>query len=113
MRYHAGMAAWALLREARAQARLSQRALSEHSGVAQSEIARIEGGRQDPSFTRLEQLLRAAGYDLKLELVPHDDHDDRLIRQMLALPVSERLGGLEEQSDFFASVREVPHGGRP
>ena len=107
------MAAWALLREARAQAGLSQRALAERAEVAQSEIARIEGGRQDPSFTRLEQLVRAAGYDLKLELVPHDDHDEQLIQQMLALTVAERLDSLEDQSDFFASVREVPRGGEP
>jgi len=106
------MAAWALLREARAQAKLSQRALAERAEVAQSEIARIESGRQEPSFARLEQLLRAAGYDLKVKLVPHDDHDEQLIRQMLALPVAERLDSLEEQSDFFASVREVPRGAR-
>ena len=106
------MSAWALLREARAQARLSQRALAQRAQVAQSEIARIESGRQVPSLTRLEQLMRAAGYDLKIELIPHDDHDERLIRQMLALPVQERLDSLEEQSEFFASVKEVPHGAR-
>lgn len=106
------MAAWALLREARAQAGLSQRALAERAGVAQSEIARIESGRQDPSFTRLEQLLRAAGYDMKVGLIPHDDHDPQLVRQMLAVPVEERLDSLENQSDFFASVRTVPRGAR-
>jgi transcriptional regulator with XRE-family HTH domain len=104
--------AWALLREARAQGRLSQRALAERAGVAQSEIARIESGRQDPSIRRLEQLVRGAGYDLKIELVPHDDHDEELIRQMLALPVEERLDSLAEQSEFFAGVREMPRGPR-
>jgi len=107
------VSAWALLREARAQAKLSQRALAERARVAQSEIARIEGGRQEPSFRRLEQLVRAAGYDLKVELVPHEDHDEQLIRQMLALPLEERLDSLEEQSEFFASVREVPRGASP
>ena len=104
------MSAWALLREARAQAQLSQRALAERAQIAQSEIARLESGRQEPSFARLEQLMHAAGYDLKVELVPHDDHDEQLIRQMLALPVEERLDSLEEQSEFFASVKEVPRG---
>ena len=104
------MSAWALVREARAQATLTQRALAKRAHVAQSEIARIESGRQEPSFSRLEELLRAAGYDLKIELVPHDDHDEQLIRQMLALPVEERLDSLEEQSEFFAGVREVPGG---
>lgn len=106
------MTAWALVREARAQAKLSQRALAERAQVAQSEIARIESGRQEPSLPRLERLVRAAGYDLKIELVPHDAHDEQLIRQMLALPVEERLHSLEEQSEFFAGVRELPGGAR-
>ncbi len=80
--------------------------------MAQSEIARVEGGRQEPSFSRLEHLLRAAGYDLRIELVPHDDHDEQLIRDMLAVPVEERLDSLEAQSEFFAAVREVPRGTR-
>lgn len=107
-----GMSAWALLREARARTNLSQRALGERAETAQSEIARIENGRQDPSYSRLERLVRAAGYDLKVELVPHDDHDEQLIRAMLALPVEERLDSLEEQSEFFAGVRELSRGAR-
>jgi transcriptional regulator with XRE-family HTH domain len=106
------MAAWALLREARSRSGLSQRALAERAGVAQSEIARIESGRQEPSFSRLERLFRAAGYDLKVDLVPHDAHDEQLIRQMLALPVEDRLDALEAQSGFFADVREVSRGAR-
>src|SRR5438874_10143642 len=106
------MVAWALLREARSEAGLTQRALAERAGVAQSEIARIENGRQEPSFPRLQQLLRAAGFDLKLELVPHDDHDEQLIGQMLAMPVEARLDSLEEQSEFFAAAREVSGGTR-
>jgi transcriptional regulator with XRE-family HTH domain len=106
------VAAWALLREARAQAKLSQRALAERAGVAQSEIARIESGRQQPSLERLAHLLRSAGFDLRMELVPHDDHDEQLIRQMLALPVEERLNSLEEQSEFFAEITEVRGGAR-
>ena len=106
------MSAWALLREVRTQAGLSQRALAERAEIAQSEIARIENGRQEPSYSRLERLARAAGFDLRIELVPRDDHDDRLIQDMLALTIEERLDSLEEQSAFFASVREVPRGAR-
>jgi transcriptional regulator with XRE-family HTH domain len=106
------MAAWALLREARALAGLSQRALAARAGVAQSELARIESGRQEPSFARLEQLLRAAGYDLRIELVRHDPHDDQLIDHMLALPVEERLASLEAQSEFFSGARELSRGAR-
>lgn len=104
------MAAWAILREARALAGLSQRELGARAGVAQSEVARIESGRQEPRFARLEELLRAAGYDLKIELVPHDTHDEQLIEQMLDLSPEERLGSLEAQGDFFAGAREVSRG---
>jgi transcriptional regulator with XRE-family HTH domain len=100
------MAAWALLREARTRAKLTQRALAERAGIAQSEIARIEGGRQEPGYATLERLVRGAGFDLKIELVPHNDHDELLIDAMLALPVEARLDSLELQSEFFASVQE-------
>src|SRR5438105_1951374 len=105
------MAAWSLLREARARAKLSQRALAERADTAQSEIGRIECGRQEPSYATLERLVRAAGFDLKVQLVPHDDHDERLIDAMLALSVEERLDRLEELDEFFASARESGAGG--
>lgn len=106
------MPAWTLLREARARAKLSQRRLAERAGTAQSEIARIETGRQEPGYATLERLVRAAGFDLKIELVPHDNHDERLIDAMLAFPVEERLDSLEEESEFFASARELSGGRR-
>jgi transcriptional regulator with XRE-family HTH domain len=106
------MAAWALLREARARASLSQRALAVRARTAQSEIARIENGRQEPSYATLERLVRAAGFDLRVELVPHDGHDERLMDAMLALPVEERLDSLEAQSEFFASAVEAADGRR-
>lgn len=104
------MAAWAIVREARARAGLTQRELARRAGKAQSEIARIEAGRQEPTFATLERLVRAAGFDLRVQLVPHDEHDERLIRGMLALSPAERLRTLEEQSELFASARVVRDG---
>lgn len=101
------MTAWALLREARGRAGLSQRALAERSGVGQPEIARIENGRQEPGFDRLERLVHSAGFDLEIRLVRRDDHDVRLIREMLARSPGARLESLEEQAEFFAAAREV------
>lgn len=101
------MAAWAIVREARARSGLSQRELARRAGKAQSEIARIETARQDPALTTLERLVRAAGFDLRIELAPHDDHDERLIESMLSLSPEERLATLEEQSELFASARIV------
>jgi transcriptional regulator with XRE-family HTH domain len=96
--------AWALLKEIRVRAGLTQRQLAERAGKSQSEIARIERGRQDPSLTTLHRLARAAGFDLRIGLAPHDDHDEVLIRSMLSLAPKERLDALEEESAFFASV---------
>jgi transcriptional regulator with XRE-family HTH domain len=94
--------AWAILREARARAGLSQRALAQRANSAQSEIARIERGRRDPTLSTLLRLVRAAGFDLKIQLVPHDDHDERLIEAMLTLSPTERVAALEVESELFA-----------
>jgi transcriptional regulator with XRE-family HTH domain len=107
------MSAWSLLREARAEAGLSQRGLADRAGVAQSEIARIENGRQEPSYARMLHLLRSAGFDLRTELVPHDEHDAELIRGVLSVSPEERLDSLEEYADFFASAFEPDRGARP
>jgi transcriptional regulator with XRE-family HTH domain len=104
------VSAWAIVREARARAGLTQRELARRARKTQSEIARIETGRQEPTFPTLERLVRAAGFDLKLQLVPHDEHDERLIRSMLSLTPDERLRTLEEQSALFASARLVDDG---
>lgn len=98
------MVAWAILKEARTRAGLTQRELATRAGKSQSEIARIERGRQEPSLRTLQRLVRAAGYDLRIQLRPHDDHDEVLIDAMLALTPEERLASLEEQLEFFAEV---------
>lgn len=97
------MVAWAIVREARARAGLSQRALAERAGTAQSEVARIERGRRDPSLSTLERLVRAAGFDLRVDLVPHDEHDERLIQAMLSLTPTRRVAALEHESELFAA----------
>jgi len=97
------MPAWAIVREARERAELTQRELAARARKAQSEIAKIERGRRDPTFSTLERLVRAAGFDLRVQLVPHDDHDERLIRAMLELTPEERLTSLEEQLDLLSS----------
>lgn len=101
------MPAWAILREARERAGLTQRELAARSGSAQSEIARIERGRREPGFSTIERLVRAAGFDLRIHLAPHDDHDEGLIDAMLALSPEERLASLEEQLALLAKARVV------
>ncbi len=67
-----------LLLQARLRAHLSQRELARRSGTSQSTIAAYERGTKGPRFETLMRLLRAAGFDLRLRLETHDDHDDSL-----------------------------------
>ncbi|MEZ4416172.1 MAG: helix-turn-helix domain-containing protein [Gemmatimonadota bacterium] len=57
-----------LLKEARRRSGLSQRALAERAGTAQSVVARIEAGTASPRVTTLEHLLGAAGQELEIHL---------------------------------------------
>src|SRR5438093_1311662 len=95
------MIAWALLREARRRAGLTQAILAETAGKPQSTVAKIERGRRDPTLTTLLELIRAAGFDLKIQLVPRDDHDERLIADQLRLTPAQRLAAVD---DFNASI---------
>ena len=55
------MTAGALLREARRNRGLSQRALAERSGAVQPTISALERGRHDPGVATLERFLGASG----------------------------------------------------
>jgi transcriptional regulator with XRE-family HTH domain len=92
----------ALLREARTRAALSQRQLAQRAGTAPSVVARIELGETSPTFQTIERLVRAAGFELAVELVaptPIDavvdaykhDIDRSLLRENLSKTPDERL----------------------
>ncbi|TML42262.1 MAG: helix-turn-helix transcriptional regulator [Actinobacteria bacterium] len=68
----------ALLLLAREQAGLSQRELAERAGVTQSEIARIESGKREPSIPTIQRILAGAGLELRFRLAPLEDHDQVL-----------------------------------
>jgi transcriptional regulator with XRE-family HTH domain len=65
----------AFLQLARLEAGLSQRELAEQAGVTQSEIARIESGKREPSIPTLQKILAGAGLELRFRLEKVDDHD--------------------------------------
>ena len=67
-----------LLLLARQQAGLSQRQLAERAGVTQSEIARIESGKREPSIPTIQRILAGAGLEIRFRLMPLDDHDQVL-----------------------------------
>jgi hypothetical protein len=68
----------ALLQLARLKAGLTQRELAERAGVPTTMISAYERGKRQPTVETLLRLLRAAGFDLRMQLEPHDAHDDVL-----------------------------------
>ena len=117
----------ALLERARRLAGLSQRELAERAGTSQPAIARLEQGHASPTFATLERLAEAAGFALRLELVPITppdpvvdayklDVDRTLLRANLARSIDERLrslAGLQRLGDELArGVRSAPRSGR-
>lgn len=82
----------AILRNARANAGLSRRALAAKAGVPTTTVSRIEDGQSDPTLTMLGRLVDAAGSDLVIESRPRED---RLTLAELATAYSEEGGRLK------------------
>jgi transcriptional regulator with XRE-family HTH domain len=75
---HVPSPAAALLQLARIKSGLSQGQLSERAGVPATMISAYERDRRQPTVPTLMRLLKAAGFDLRIHLVPSDPHDDVL-----------------------------------
>lgn len=96
----------ALLAGAREHAGLTQGELARRAGTSQSAIARLERGQVSPSLGTIRRLARAAGFDVRVSLVPRTDGDpvvqaykrdvDRtLLRENLRKTVDRRLRDIE------------------
>lgn len=68
----------ALLQLARMKADMSQRELAERAGVPDTMISAYERDQRQPTLATLLRLLRAAGFDLRLQLAAYDPHDETL-----------------------------------
>ena len=80
-----------ILRDVRAHAGLSRRALAAKAGVPTSTVSRIEDRQSDPTLTMLDRLVEAAGSDLVVESRPREDH---FTLAELATAVDEGAGRL-------------------
>lgn len=56
--------------DARNQQHLTQKELSERTGITQADISRIENGTRNPSLAMLKRLASGMGMRLKLEFIP-------------------------------------------
>ncbi len=56
--------------DARKSAGITQKELSERTGIAQGDISKLENGSANPSLRTLQRLASGLGMKLKLEFVP-------------------------------------------
>jgi len=91
--------AGSLILSARIKAGLTQRQLAERLGVSQPTVAAYESGRRQPTVPMLMRFLAAAGFDLRMMLVPHEDHDQ-------VLESLERLRSPEDQERWRQYQRD-------
>ena len=56
--------------KARKEQNITQKELSERTGITQADISRIENGSRNPSLDMMKRLAKGLGMRLKLEFVP-------------------------------------------
>lgn len=96
-----------LLRQARLRAGLTQAELGRRIGRPQSQIARWEGGRVEPSLEALRRLVRACGLELTYGLANYDDSYVPFIERLLELSPQERIEDALEREEVFGEIRGV------
>ena len=57
--------------DARKNAGLTQKEISERTGIAQGDISKLENGNANPSIRTLQRLAAAMGMTLKVEFLPN------------------------------------------
>src|SRR4026209_3014551 len=93
-----------VLESARSLSGLSQRQLAGLAGTAQSVVARIELGTTSPTLKTLERLVRAAGFELRLDVEPLPVLDPQLlddVPRILRLSPENRLREVANLSRFL------------
>ncbi len=59
--------------KARKEQNLTQKELSERTGITQADISRIENGTRNPSLNMIKRLAKGMGMRLKLEFIPEPE----------------------------------------
>ena len=83
------MQAGSTLRTARKRAGLSLRSLAALADTSHSTLAAYEAGRKVPSVETLDRIVRAAGFDLEVDLAPGLGGRDRAARGQELVDVLE------------------------
>ena len=101
------MSTWAanLIKLARHDAGLSQRELALRARTSQATLSAYETGRKSPSLETLTRIIRAAGQDLRIQVVPYDDHDEAMAAYKASLPAETRAAIERERKRLRAQGR--------
>jgi transcriptional regulator with XRE-family HTH domain len=75
-------------------------------------ISAYERGKRQPTLETLLRLLRAAGFDLRMQLEPHDPHDDVLADLEAARSARERARR-DRQIEAWRRATPVEEGAEP
>lgn len=94
-----------LLRQARLRGGLTQAELGRQVSRPQSQIARWESGRVEPSLETLQRLIRACGFELTYGLANYDDSYTPYIDRLLELTPQERIEDALEREAIFREIR--------
>ncbi len=94
---------YAIIREARREANLTQAELARRSGVSQSQISQYERGLVLPEIATLTRLVEACGMTLDLQL--RDGPREEVVSSTaLSQSVTERLDANSSWSAFIADL---------
>lgn len=94
-----------LIRAARLRAGLTQAELGRRLARPQSQIARWESGRVEPSLETLRRLVRACGLELTYSLANYDRSYLPEIERLLELSPEERIEDAVEREAVFGEIR--------
>lgn len=93
--------AWAVCREIRRRAGISQRTLATQAGVTPATIARIERGRMEPTLDLLQRVARGAGVSFDIDVSVLDADEEKAKRQSRMMTHEQRL----RQNDQLSRLR--------
>jgi transcriptional regulator with XRE-family HTH domain len=98
---------WALIREVRRRARITQSALARRVGTSQPAIARYERARAMPDLDTLHRIVEACGLELRLELAEPDPQRAAGERIALERTPEERLEANSRQAALVHALRNA------
>jgi transcriptional regulator with XRE-family HTH domain len=96
---------WALVREARRRAGLTQVELARRVGTSQPAIARYERARSLPDLATLHRIVEACGLELRLALAGPDRQREAQEGTALEKTAEERLQANTRQVELIHALR--------